>query len=312
MNLVGVVLAGGASRRFGTDKLCATVDGTPLVARVARALGGAASEVWISVESESHARALMPLLPDTVHPVIDREEFRGIGPLAGVATALLELEGRDVLFLPGDMPWVPPEALSRLVSAAGDVRLQVASPLQADGFVDTLVLLVRAGGARRLLASLRSPQLLPPRSSEVIRSSERAGLVPRALLTQEPGDFGNINTPEALAGGPLHGNTTPHSSPSVPSGVGAETSEVRPLKIPPAAPRAYWEAREFLARGETARAVSLFVTEADLYRDLGISLLEYHALTDALLARGSASDTDPGLKARREALKRSWPAEGSP
>ncbi|MDW7978670.1 MAG: NTP transferase domain-containing protein [Candidatus Caldarchaeum sp.] len=51
MAVVGVLLAGGVSKRFGGDKGLALVEGEPMVRRIAKTLYEAAGQVYLSVKT---------------------------------------------------------------------------------------------------------------------------------------------------------------------------------------------------------------------------------------------------------------------
>ncbi len=74
--LLGAVLAGGQSRRFGSDKAMALFSGSPLIAHAVEALSGWCDHVVITGREEGPA----PCLPDW--PNAD------MGPLGGLAAAL--------------------------------------------------------------------------------------------------------------------------------------------------------------------------------------------------------------------------------
>lgn len=109
MDDMGVILAGGASRRFGAPKGLASVGGRRLVARVSDALSAVVDRV---VLSGGAALEGMEVLAD---------ERAGLGPLGGVLTALrrAEAEGRAGVLVAGcDMPFLSP-ALLRLLATRG-------------------------------------------------------------------------------------------------------------------------------------------------------------------------------------------------
>ncbi|UZK68262.1 molybdenum cofactor guanylyltransferase [Sphingomonas sp. S1-29] len=94
MRLLGAVLAGGLSRRFGSDKAEALLDGERLIDRVVAALGSQVDAVILC------GRA--PGLPD--------RPAGGLGPLAGLNAALhhARTHGFDaVLSVPCDAPYLP-------------------------------------------------------------------------------------------------------------------------------------------------------------------------------------------------------------
>jgi molybdopterin-guanine dinucleotide biosynthesis protein A len=98
---VGVVLAGGASRRMGRDKAALAVDGETLAARAARRLLGVCPRVAIA----DGGRGLVPGLPSL-------PDAPAAGPAAGILGAARAWPGHPLLVLACDLPGVS-EALLR-------------------------------------------------------------------------------------------------------------------------------------------------------------------------------------------------------
>jgi len=114
-NVAGVVLAGGISRRFGTDKARAEVAGVRLLDRAIAATAGLAP-VWIVAGSPERAATLAPLAPTHVRVVPDDQP--GAGPIGGIATAL-RLAGHGwVAVLAVDLPLVDSAWWGALMGAA--------------------------------------------------------------------------------------------------------------------------------------------------------------------------------------------------
>ena len=100
--ILGAVLAGGLSTRFGSDKALAELDGHTLLSRAVDALSGWCEYVVVVGRETAPA----PTLPDWPRP--------GMGPLAGVAAALHHARdedyaavltcGVDSAFLPDNLP----------------------------------------------------------------------------------------------------------------------------------------------------------------------------------------------------------------
>lgn len=84
--LAGLLLAGGTSRRFGTDKALAEVDGTSLLARAEQCLRTACDGPVLVASGDGAAR---PGVGD--RQVADR--VAGAGPLSAIAAGLVELHG---------------------------------------------------------------------------------------------------------------------------------------------------------------------------------------------------------------------------
>jgi molybdopterin-guanine dinucleotide biosynthesis protein A len=157
----GIVLAGGAARRFGADKLAAAYAGEPLLARAVRAVATQASEVVVVVAPGDERT-----VPDATVPVrraIDPE--RHGGPLVGLLAGLEVAREPIALVAGGDMPAMQGEVLAALVrSLVAHERTADAAVLERRGSIQPLPFATRNGAAtqlaRRLVAegerSLRS------------------------------------------------------------------------------------------------------------------------------------------------------------
>ncbi|MFY0408152.1 molybdenum cofactor guanylyltransferase [Solicola sp. PLA-1-18] len=153
-----VVLAGGAARRFGSDKTRVVVDGVTLLDRVLAACEGAGRVVVVGEER--------PLADDRDVTWV-REHPPGSGPAQAVVAALPHLTARRVVLLAADLPHVTPATVQRLLDAA---QHRPSSLVDAAGRVQHLCTVVEtarlgevasrrdswAGGSMRsLLAPLR-------------------------------------------------------------------------------------------------------------------------------------------------------------
>jgi molybdopterin-guanine dinucleotide biosynthesis protein A len=121
--LTGVLLVGGASRRFGSPKALARLDGETLAERAWRVLG-AACDARIAVGKTADALALpFPLIDDG-------SDVRA--PIAGVVAGLRAAGEGPVLFVPVDCPCLTAATLRRLADAcAGDAAVPQTGPLPA-------------------------------------------------------------------------------------------------------------------------------------------------------------------------------------
>jgi len=119
---VGVLLAGGAARRFrGMPKGLALVDGIRIADRALSALRGA-TERQVVVANDPRATRWFPGTPI----VADTEEGRG--PLQGLCTALIAAGGDPVLVVAWDMPFVTTALLS-LLRAEGESGASAVVPI---------------------------------------------------------------------------------------------------------------------------------------------------------------------------------------
>ena len=113
--VLGAIIAGGRSERYGSPKALAVLGGERLVDRVARALAAAADQVVVIANDPSLATQIgLPWRPD---------ELRDIGSLAGVHAALrwaAELHCGGVLATAADLPLLSAALLRRLRALAAD------------------------------------------------------------------------------------------------------------------------------------------------------------------------------------------------
>ena len=108
-DVAGVLLVGGASTRFGSQKALAAFEGETLAERGRRILGEAFDLVIVVGKAADCWPLPFPVLDDG-------SELRA--PIVGVAAGL-RLAGAELcVVLPTDMPWVTPALLRRLAAAA--------------------------------------------------------------------------------------------------------------------------------------------------------------------------------------------------
>lgn len=149
----GIVLAGGRSSRFGSDKLAAVVDGRTLLEHAVAAVATVSTEV-IVVSAPDDGRPL-PTADVPVRRAVDSEPFGG--PLLGLQTGLEAAREPIVIVVGGDMPTLRPAVLAALVRAllaAPDGT--TAATLSAQGRLVPLPAVLRTGAgtdlSRRLVA----------------------------------------------------------------------------------------------------------------------------------------------------------------
>lgn len=115
----GVVLAGGRSSRFGSDKAFAVYDGETMLSRAVRLLTPICEDVIISCGLKSMTLSGLEAIPD-LRP--------NRGPLGGIEAAMTSTSANRLLFLTCDMPLVT----ERLLEC--QLRMAQANP-QAEAVV---------------------------------------------------------------------------------------------------------------------------------------------------------------------------------
>lgn len=117
--ILGAVLAGGLSTRFGSDKALAELDGRTLIERAVEALSQWCSKVVIVGRSEGPETHMAECIAD--HPA------PGMGPLGGVAGALKHGQEHgftSVLTCAVDSVKLPADLLSLLSPASAYLESQ--------------------------------------------------------------------------------------------------------------------------------------------------------------------------------------------
>lgn len=122
LGLSGVVLAGGRSERFGTDKALVEIHGEKLIERVLRTLDSACEEVFVSANTQDYAYLGYPVVEDA---------HRGAGPLGGIESALRNSSHEKIVVVACDMPFVKPEFIRLLWGESEGV--DVVMPRTNDG-----------------------------------------------------------------------------------------------------------------------------------------------------------------------------------
>jgi molybdopterin-guanine dinucleotide biosynthesis protein A len=110
--VLGVIFAGGASRRYGDDKALAELGGAYLLQRVVDRIQPQVSALAIS--GEKRAGFVLPTIPD---------ELQGAGPLAALRSVLVWAEQHEfalAMTVSCDTPFIPRNIVSVLHAALKD------------------------------------------------------------------------------------------------------------------------------------------------------------------------------------------------
>ena len=191
----GIVLAGGRSTRFGTDKLAAIHRGVPL-------LHHAVSRVWARCARRSSWSSRRtrpePSMPPGATTGSSGTSVEGEGPLVGLVSGL-EAASTELAFVAGgDMPDLSTAVLLEMLRVAGEAR-------RGRGRVGRT-----ATGSGRSRASCGSLPHGTPRRRWSARASDRSAALLQALRTaviDEPtwttldpsrGTLNDVDEPEDL------------------------------------------------------------------------------------------------------------------
>ncbi len=184
--LNGLVLAGGESRRMGSDKAALKSGGKTQLARAVALLERHLDKVFVSTRAgQAH---------DPVRAGFEQivDAYEDLGPIAGILSAMDARPGQSWLVLACDLPNIDDATIAYLVENADDSSPATAYVSVVDGLPEPLCAIWRPA-ARPVIEQFLADGYKCPRKM-LINSATR-------LLEQpSPGALHNINTPEDLDG----------------------------------------------------------------------------------------------------------------
>jgi molybdopterin-guanine dinucleotide biosynthesis protein A len=189
-DITGLILAGGASRRMGSDKAFLEVDGVPLIARVHAVLAPLFADVLIAAGRETQGRGPFPAR-------VVYDEVPGLGPLGGVAAGLRAATTPWVFAFACDMPNLDAAVIERIARERAE-GIPAVVPESAGGVESCHALYARAA-LTLIEASLREGERAPHRLFRRIG----ARVIPKAEIAAVDPEFrslANLNTPDDLKG----------------------------------------------------------------------------------------------------------------
>ncbi|PIC57690.1 molybdenum cofactor guanylyltransferase [Sporosarcina sp. P12(2017)] len=189
MKTVGVLLAGGQSRRFGSPKAFATHEGHSFYHYSLEALRPICDKIVVVTRPEFQEQ-----FPDSVHVTTDLASYAGMGPLAGILSAMELMEADRYVVLPCDMPFIEADIMERLLELHdGDI-----SSVTVEGKRHPLVSVWNATVKPTIKQALRDGN----RRVMHVQGQHKGQWIEGALLTNTPEiAFKNVNTPCELERG---------------------------------------------------------------------------------------------------------------
>ncbi|MEX2497087.1 MAG: molybdenum cofactor guanylyltransferase [Woeseia sp.] len=182
--ICGLVLAGGESRRMGRDKALLEREGQTQLSRTVALLQRHVARVFVSARPDQAGE------PERgrFNRIVDR--YTGIGPVAGILSALESDASASWLVLACDLPNVDDRTIAFLLKSASADKPFTAFESSYDGLPEPLCAFYR------------------PESCAIIQHFVNEGLVcPRKMLIRsdthllrqpEPSALDNVNTPDDL------------------------------------------------------------------------------------------------------------------
>lgn len=187
MKSIGILLAGGASRRFGSPKAFAKLDGRMFYEYSYDALQTVCDDVVIVTREE-----LVNGFPNDLNVITDVPKYKGMGPLAGIYTVQAKFKADQYVVLPCDMPYMTGEILKSFISKLNEAN----------------VFAIKCGERKHPLVSIWTHNLKEPLKIALEQkrlsvmeflSTTNTKWIEAEQLTEDPAKyFQNINEPKRM------------------------------------------------------------------------------------------------------------------
>src|SRR5512136_1144529 len=111
-NVTGLILLGGKSSRYGSNKALVEIEGVRLVDRVAGVMKSIFHRVILLTNTpEEHAYLELPMVEDLI---------KGLGPMGGIYTGLVTLSDEAGFIVACDMPFLSERLIRHMVDVRDD------------------------------------------------------------------------------------------------------------------------------------------------------------------------------------------------
>ncbi|RLF57301.1 MAG: molybdenum cofactor guanylyltransferase [Thermoplasmata archaeon] len=111
-DVTGVILAGGKSSRYGSNKALVKVNGTPLIEKVTEVIHSVFQKVVLITNTPgTYAYLQLPMYEDLI---------KGLGPLGGIYTGLTVITTEAGFFVACDMPSLNSDLIRYMVGCRKD------------------------------------------------------------------------------------------------------------------------------------------------------------------------------------------------
>lgn len=185
MNTVGIVLAGGLSRRYGSPKAFVQQEGTFYYEIANEAISTVSDQVVFVARPEFLER-----FKEGLNVIVDVSEYMGCGPLAGIYSVMNAFQADRYVVLPCDMPYISRDVMQQLVANYADEDVLA---VEVDGIQHPIVAVFNARMKDSIYHALEQGQFSVMKLLETVDVRWIDG---EELTSHARAVFRNINSPE--------------------------------------------------------------------------------------------------------------------
>ncbi|MEM2419771.1 MAG: molybdenum cofactor guanylyltransferase [Candidatus Bathyarchaeia archaeon] len=187
-----IILAGGPSKRFGSDKSLSLLLNKPLIKHVLDVVNNFVEEKIVVVSSRDAKENLAKVLGSDVKIAVDKRKVQS--PLVGALTGFSEASGEYALLLPCDTPLVSREVLALLLELC--INKNAVIPRWPNGYIEPLHAAYRVQSALEAAEKALNEGRLEMRAMiEKLRGVRYISTLVLQQFDPELRMFLNVNTP---------------------------------------------------------------------------------------------------------------------
>ena len=183
MQITGIILAGGKSKRMGTDKTLLKLNGVSLLERTIQNLQPVCTSLLISSNNPKHKSFGHKIVPD---------ELQDGGPIIGIYSCLKKSETDWNFVLSADAPFLEKEFIQHLISQTG--KFDAIVPIHKKGN-EPLIALYNKSSLPVIEKRIHSGNF---KMYDLVEHLNTKFINAETWLEKYPKLFHNINRPEDL------------------------------------------------------------------------------------------------------------------
>ncbi|MEB3755573.1 MAG: NTP transferase domain-containing protein [Desulfurococcales archaeon] len=259
-DVAGIILVGGASKRYGKPKALEEIDGKTFLERIFKELSEFTNKIFISY-SKKTPRKVMELAIRLGGDLIEDKNLPCTGPPRGVSSiSLYSINTHKYYFIVAvDYPYIKADTLGKMAEFLEKMGVAALTPLLPDGYLAVTLGYIRGETIKAMRQSCYLRKHLT-RMTDIYRGAESAVYLDWLYLSKNIKEFFNINTPIFQAYHP---------------------PQFIQKRIILSQGHLFLESLDYIKHGEYRKASILYLQESEHYEILGLPLLTVHAKRDA-------------------------------
>ncbi|MEN2767392.1 molybdenum cofactor guanylyltransferase [Ornithinibacillus xuwenensis] len=185
-SIIGIILGGGQSRRFGSPKAFEEKDGVAFYEYSVQAMGAFTKDIILVTNTNLLSRFSVNSL---MHVITDIEDINGLGPLAGIYSAMDRAKADWYLVSPIDVPFIEASIFEMLLQQHQDSDTDAIVPI-VNGKLQPLIAVLNYSIKEKVKEQLRIKEL------SMRQLFDKCRVTYFAIDKEKP--FININTKDDL------------------------------------------------------------------------------------------------------------------